>query len=78
MKGHVWSYILLMIYTIILYLVLMGACSLIMTLLQSVSGVILGMLLMIAGAVILLPYSLGLQIAFYNLLKGTDKTENKE
>lgn len=77
MKGHLGSYILLTIYTAILYFVLVGACSLIMSILQTVFGVVLGILLMFAGAIVLLPYSMGLQIAFYNLLKGTDKAENE-
>lgn len=78
MKGNRLSLFLIGLYMIILYVILFGICYLIINTISGIIASLLAVLLMIAGSIVLLPYSMGLQVAFYNLLKGTDKTENED
>ncbi len=79
MNGNKISYVKIIIYNAILYIILIGICSLIMTNITNLVGIIINIILMLAGIIILLPYTMGLQVAFYNLLKnGNNKNEIDE
>ena len=77
MRGNRLSLFLLGLYMIILYSILFGICYAIINLIPTIVSSLLSILLMFGGSIILLPYSMGLQVAFYNLLKGSDKTESE-
>lgn len=75
MKGNKMSLVIVSLYLIVLYVILFAACSLIMTLIPTFIGGLITIVLMLATAIILLPYSMGLQIAFYNLVKNGTSTD---
>lgn len=75
MKGNKISLVIVSLYLIVLYVILFAACSLIMTLIPTFIGGLITIALMLAAAIVLLPYSMGLQIAFYNLVKNVSSTD---
>lgn len=79
MKGNKMSLIKVAFYVVVLYAILFAASVLIMYLVPNFVGPLIAIALMIAATIVLLPYSMGLQIAFYNILKsGTSTDTNAE
>lgn len=79
MKGNKISLIKVAFYLVVLYAILFTICALIMTFIPVFVGSLIAIVLMVAASIVLLPYTMGLQVAFYNLLKnGTSSNNNDE
>lgn len=79
MTGNKMAYIKVLLYTFAVILILILVSSAIMSYVPGLLGPVLGLLLLLVAVVVLLPYLMGLQVAFYNLLKNsTEKVENIE
>lgn len=77
MKGNKISFIFVAFYVLILYIILFVACFIVMAFIPNFIGRLITIGLMLVASIILLPYSMGLQLAFYNLLKnGTNSVNN--
>lgn len=79
MKGNKISFIILIFYIGILFVILFGICSFLITYFVNYVALLFSTVLMLAGIIILLPYTLALQVAFYNSLRSPDsKVENNK
>lgn len=79
MKGNKMLLVAISFYVTLIYVLLFGTCFLIMTLISNYIGILMSVVLVLMASIPLLPYSMGLQLAFYNLLKkGNTSSSNDD